>query len=51
MRNCKEEKLKKFLQSNLAHEQSLRSKGDESKFLNGRMCHIFDKRKVNHLKL
>jgi hypothetical protein len=51
MRNFKEEKLKRFLQGNLAHGQSLRSKGDDSKFLNGGRSHIFDKRKVNNLKL
>jgi hypothetical protein len=51
MRNSKEEKLKSFPQGNLAHGQSLRSKGDDSKFLNGGRFHIFDKRKVNNLKL
>jgi hypothetical protein len=47
----KEEKLKRFPQGNLAHGQSPRIKGDDSKFLNGGWCHIFDKRKVNNLKL
>jgi hypothetical protein len=28
-----------------------KNKGDDSKFLNGGRCHIFDKRKVNNLKL
>jgi hypothetical protein len=52
MRNSiKEEKLKRFPQGNLAHGQSLKSKGDDSKFLNGGRSHIFDKRKVNNLKL
>jgi hypothetical protein len=51
MRNSKEEKLKMYPQGNLAHGQSLRSKGDDSKFLNGERSHIFDKRKVNNLKL
>jgi hypothetical protein len=44
-------KLKRFPQGNLAHRQSVRSKGDDSKFLNGGRCHVFDKRKVNNLKL
>jgi hypothetical protein len=51
MRNFKEEKFKRFPQGNLAHGQSLKSKADDSKFLNGGRCHIFDKRKVNNLKL
>jgi hypothetical protein len=51
MRNSKEEKLKRFPQGNLAHGQSLRRKGDDSKFLNVGGSHIFDKRKVNDLKL
>jgi hypothetical protein len=42
---------KRFPQGNLAHGQSPRNKGDDSKFLNGGRCHIFDKRKVNNLKL
>jgi hypothetical protein len=49
MRNSKEEILKRFPQGNLAHGQSLRSEGDDSEFLNGGRCHIFDKRKVNNL--
>jgi hypothetical protein len=44
-------KIEKVSTSNLAHRQSPRSKGDDSKFLNGGRCHIFDKRKVNNLKL
>jgi hypothetical protein len=51
MINSMEEKLKRFPQGNLAHGHSLRSKGDDSKFLNGGRSHIFDKRKVNNLKL
>jgi hypothetical protein len=51
MRYSKEEKLKRFARGNLAHGQSIRSEGDDSKFLNGGRCHIFDKRKVNNLKL
>jgi hypothetical protein len=48
MRYSKEEKLKRFPQGNLAHGQYPRSKGDDSKFLNGGR---FDKRKGNNLKL
>jgi hypothetical protein len=44
-----EEKLKRFPQGNLAHGQSPRNKGDDSKFLNRGRCHIFDKRKVHGL--
>jgi hypothetical protein len=33
-------KLKRFPQGNLAHRQSVRSKGDDSKFLNGGRCHV-----------
>jgi hypothetical protein len=51
MRNCKEEKLKRFPEGNLVHGQSFKGKGDHSKFLNGGKGHIFDKRKVNHLIL
>jgi hypothetical protein len=40
MRNSKEGKLKRFPQGNLAHEQFFRRKGDDSKFLNGRRCHV-----------
>jgi hypothetical protein len=40
MRNSKEKKLKRFPQGNLAHGQSLRSKGDDYKFLNGRKAII-----------
>jgi hypothetical protein len=39
-----------FPQGNLTRGQSLRSKEDDSKFLNGERCHIFGKRKVNNLK-
>jgi hypothetical protein len=35
MRDSKEEKLKRFPHGNLAHGQSPRNKGDDSKFLNG----------------
>jgi hypothetical protein len=54
MRNSKEENeeiLKRFPQGNLAHGHSLRSGGDDSKFLNGGRCYSFDKRKLNNLKL
>jgi hypothetical protein len=44
----KEEKLKRFPQEgNLADGQSLRSEGDNSKFLNDGRCHIFDKENVD----
>jgi hypothetical protein len=47
----KRKNFEKVSTSNLAHGQSPRIKGDDSKFLNGGWCHIFDKRKVNNLKL
>jgi hypothetical protein len=51
MRNSNEEKLKRFPQGNLDHGQSPRSKRDDSKFLKGGGRRIFDKRKINNLKL